>query len=136
MVDIGFLIDASGSSRTFFNDVIKVIGRIIDSFQVGFSKTHAGFVVFSDKARVVSAIHDGKSAEVLKKELQSLPTPGGATRLDIALQLTYRDLFAAKGVRDNKKPKFLFIFSDGVHASTYGIELAVKPLHVLGVRVG
>lgn len=135
MVDIGFLIDASGSSRTFFSDVIKVINRIIDSFNVGFSKTHAGFVVFSDKARVVSAIHDGKSAEALKKELESLPTPGGATRLDIALQLTYRDLFDTAAVRDSKKPKFLFIFSDGVHASTYGIELAIKPLHVLGVQV-
>lgn len=134
-VDIGFMIDSSGSSGIYFKDVLNVIGGIVDSFNVSKSNTHVGFVVFSDTARVFTTFHEYYDKNAIKSALQSLPTPSGATRLDFALQLTYRDLFNKPNIIAEKRPKFLFVFTDGVHTSANDIELAVKPFHVMGIKV-
>ena len=91
-------------------------------------------MAFSETARIITPMHEYYNTDKLLEDLKSLPKPKGGTRLDIALQLTQRDLFG-KDVLADKNPKFLFIFTDGVHSSPYGIDLAVKPLHLLGIKV-
>ena len=133
--ELGFLIDASGSTYSHFKDVLQLVISIVDNFGLSREGTHVGVVIFSNTARVVFDFGQYYDSESLKRALDAVEAPSGGTRLDIALQLTYRDLFSKKGrLRDNV-PKLLFVMTDGVHESPYGIELAVKPLQALGVRV-
>lgn len=134
-VDIGFMLDSSGSAGVYYKEVLNVAESIIDNFNISRENSHVGFVVFSDTARVVTTLHEYYDKDAIKTALKSLPTPSGATRLDIALQLTYRDLFNKPEIIAEKNPKFLFVFTDGVHVSNNDIELAVKPLQVMGIQV-
>ena len=134
-LDLAFMLDSSGSAEGYFQDVVNVIERIIDNLHVGLKKAHVGFVVFSDNARVETSLHEYYDKDAIKSALKSLPSPSGSTRLDVALQITHRDMFSTPDVIKEKRPKFLFIVTDGVHSSPYGIDIAVQPLHMLGVKV-
>ena len=106
----------------------------MDSFNISSKNTRVGFVVFSDRARVVNTLEEYSDKDKIKAALDSLPLPKGPTRLDLALQLTYRDLFA-KSTMSAKNSKFLIVVTDGVHTSPSQIEIAVKPLHAKGIKV-
>ena len=129
------MLDSSGSTQGYFNEVKKVIGRIIDNFNVSSGSTHVGFVVFSDRARVINKLDEYFDKDKIQAALAALPVPKGTTRLDLALQLTYRDLFATPDVAARKSSKFLVVITDGVHSSPSEIELAVKPFHAKGIKV-
>ena len=129
------MIDSSGSTKSYFNDVKRVIERVIGSFNVSSVNTRVGFVVFSERARVINTFDEYSDRDLLVAALDSLPVPKGATRLDLALQLAYRDLFAKPDMTAKKNPKFLVVVTDGVHSSPSQIEIAVKPFHAKGIKV-
>ena len=138
VVDLGFLIDVSGSVKRQFSKMLDLIKRIVDDFGISQSGTHAGAVVFSDFARVVIKFNDYFDVSSFKKALDVLPTPRGGTRIDIALQLAHRDLFSMKAKARDGVPKVLIMLTDGVQTpSLYSLapEIAVKPLHDIGVQV-
>ena len=118
-MDLGFLIDASGSIGAENFDKIKdFVKRIVDAFDVGPEGTHVGAIWYSDKAEVAFAFNNFTGPEVTKanifKAVDTIQVTTGKTRIDQALRLAYNDLYSEKGgVRFDKPKVWLMSYFSG-----------------------
>ena len=114
-VDLGFLIDASGSiGPSNFLKILSFVAKIIDAFEIGPDKTHVGVISYSDNATIAFDFNEFKGNELTKKnvidKVNTITSTEGKTRIDLALKLANSDLFSKKGGMRPDKPKVLSSF--------------------------
>lgn len=99
-LDVGFIVDASGSLRLEYHKEKAFIKELVDSLGVGLSSTRVGVVTFSHIADLSIRLSQFNSKEDLKKAIDALPMIGATTRIDKALKVVVDQLFTkANGAR-------------------------------------
>ena len=111
-IDLGFLIDASGSiGVSGFKKIRDFVKRIIDAFEISEAGTHVAAIWYSDDAEVAfnftSLQGDNITRDEVFKLVEGISVTKGKTRIDKALRLAHSDMFSVKGGSQPGRPKVL-----------------------------
>lgn len=87
-VDLGFLIDGSGSMRRTFIQIIDFVKTLISFFPISQSQTRIGLIVFSSKAYPVFPFNRYNSKASVIRAVDRVRFPYGGTRTGNALRFT------------------------------------------------
>ena len=114
-IDLGFLIDASGSIGVLgFNKIRNFVKKIIDAFEISEGGTHVSAIWYSDKAEVAFDFKNLTGANITRenvfKLVEKISVTKGKTRIDKALRLAHSDMFSEKGGSIPGRPKVCFLF--------------------------
>lgn len=145
-VDLGFVIDASGSiGAVNFQKILQFVAQIVDAFDIRENGTRVGVIYYSDDAKVAFDFNKFKGDQLNKenvvKEINKISVTEGQTRIDLALRLAKKSLFSLEGGMRPDKPKIALVMTDG--RQTKGLDapdaedlhIASRPLKDLGVQV-
>lgn len=137
-LDVGFLVDASGSIglKTFSRNknFVKLMSKkIADSSP----ETRLGLMAFSDISTLFVDFVDFEQMTIddFQTIADELPFYRGRSRIDLALQASSKDLFPEKR---NGVPQVMVLVSDGRQSKDPGytpLIRAVKPLQDQGVKI-
>ena len=135
-VDLAFIIDSSGSiGRTNYKKQKNFVKEVAKTFGLSPNGSRAAMVLYSNSASVKARFGQYTDPKEFDGAVDSLPYERGLTRIDKALDLTARDIFAQSrsGV-----PKIAMLITDGTQtaaADAKGLKEASEPLRQAGVRV-
>lgn len=135
-VDLAFIIDSSGSiGRTNYKKQKNFVKEVAKTFGLSPNGSRAAMVLYSNSASVKARFGQYTDPKEFDGAVDSLPYERGLTRIDKALDLTARDVFAQSrsGV-----PKIAMLITDGTQtaaADAKGLREASEPLRQAGVRV-
>ena len=135
-VDLAFIIDSSGSiGRTNYKKQKNFVKEVAKTFGLSPNGSRAAMVLYSNSASVKARFGQYSDPKEFGGAVDSLPYERGLTRIDKALDLTAKDIFAQSrsGV-----PKIAMLITDGTQtaaADAKGLKEASEPLRQAGVRV-
>ncbi|KAK3721427.1 hypothetical protein QZH41_020681, partial [Actinostola sp. cb2023] len=134
-VDLGFLIDGSGSiewqGRGNFQKVITFVKQIVNEFEISQHDTHVGVVLFDHTAKVVFGFHNYTDKNYIMRQISTINYPGGGTRTASALSIAHNDLY--KTSSRNGISKTLIVLTDG--DSIDNVKDPAQKLRDLGVTI-
>jgi hypothetical protein len=93
-LDVGFVVDSSGSVAEHFETIQGFVKKIIDGFDIGRYKTHVALMTFSNAAHLQFALNDSFNAENVKEFVDRARHDGGQTYIDKALDAANRKIFS------------------------------------------
>lgn len=135
-VDIGFLLDGSGSvRREGFRRVLNFVSQIVSAFNVSETGAQVGVVEFSNRPEIQIKLDEFRNSKLLHDEIMNISDSGGRTRTDSALRIMSRDFFTyEKGSRPGV-PKVLVLVTDGKSTGVKPLSESVRGLRKKGVIV-
>ena len=135
-VDIGFLLDGSGSvGNQGFRRVLNFVNQIVSAFNISGKTAQVGVTEFSNSPVIQVELDDFRDSKLLQDEINKIVDSGGRTRTDSALRLMSQEFFTyEKGSRAGV-PKVLVIVTDGKSSGEEPLSEAVKGLRRKGVMV-
>jgi len=120
--DVGFVLDSSGSLKNEYQKEKDFLKRIAGAFDIGPDRSRAGVVTFSEEAKLSIKLSDTKDISSFNAAVDAIPHMNSRTRIDRALRLAQKELFApAKGGRPNL-PEVLILLTDGTQTPDPGAE--------------
>ena len=131
-VDIGFVIDGSGSirdanpaDRSFdnWNLLLTFVSSIIGELPFGLSRTRVGAVIFSDRGQLLFALNRYDRAEDAQQAILSTPYPGANTNTSGGLYVARTQLFNTNNGDRSDVTNLLIILTDG--KSTFDNQLTI-----------
>lgn len=138
-VDVAFLIDSSGSiSATNYRKVKTFVANLASNFNISPGGSRAAVVLYSTDASTDIKFTDFTSSESFARAVQRLRHQRGFTRIDLALQRAYYDLFSPRATSRYDVPKIAFVLTDGEQTPSPGalpLDRAAKFLKNEGVRL-
>ena len=119
-IDVGFLLDASGSILAKQYQLLKnFINKFADKNELSLPGLHIGVVLFSSSSSVAIKLSDYYDIKSFKKAVESLPHEGSITRIGLGLKTAYDKLFTKEyGARQNV-PQMLILLTDGKQTRKY-----------------
>jgi len=135
-VDLGFIIDSSGSiGKRNYVKIKTFVKYLARSFGISPTGSRAGVVLYSTKASVKAHFGQNRTIEEFNKLVDGLPHEKGFTYIDKALELAASQLFphARKDV-----PRIAMLLTDGKQtdpAGTVNLRVSSAPLRRQGVRL-
>lgn len=118
-VDIGFILDVSGSLSNRVQDEKNFLKKLSGNFGNFGNGTQAAVVSFSTKAKLEIKFNQFKDVAAFDKAVDAIKVPGGNTRIDLALTVARDEMFtAANGARVGVS-KILVIMTDGEQSGGY-----------------
>ena len=134
-VDLGFLVDGSGSieyqGKGNFARMLNFIKSIVSFFQVSQGNSRIGFVLFSSRAIPIFGFKRYSSKAKILRAIGRIRYPRGGTRIGKALDFTRSYLFKGRSVRGRKR--VLVLMTDGVSQDRVGP--AASRMKATGVEV-
>ena len=113
-MDVAFLIDSSGSiSFRNFRKVKNFVVELASKFDISPGGSRAAVVVYSTRATTRIRFTDHSTYGSFANAVQSLRHERGYTRIDLALQRAYFDVFGPRGKPRFLVPKIAFVLTDG-----------------------
>ena len=113
-VDLGFLIDGSGSiekaGRGNFKRCLKFVNRLVASFSVSQKFSRIGVILYSSRSRLILGFKKSINAFIATKAINKIKYPRGGTRTGSALRLARQRLFAR---RSKNRKQVLIVMTDG-----------------------
>ena len=101
-MDVGFVVDSSGSVSEHFKTIQGFVKKIIDGFDVGIDKTHVALMTFSNEAHLQFTLTDSYNGEEVKEFVDRTRHDGGETYIDKALTAVNEKVFSVdEGWRPN-----------------------------------
>ena len=137
-VDVGFLLDSSGSIKYHYKDEKKFLKKVVRSFDISADGSHAGVVTFSLAAELSIKLNEFTDFKHFKKAVDAIPLMGRTTRIDRALRLAQRGLFVEENGARNSTRKILFLLTDGTQTEMVGAEdpaIVARELEASGITV-
>ena len=120
-VDVAFLIDSSGSiSGKNYRKVKTFVANLAANFNISPRGSRAAVVVYSTGASTDIKFTDFTSSESFGRAVQQLTHQRGFTRIDLALQRAYYDLFSPRADSRYDVPKIAFLLTDGEQTPSPG----------------
>ena len=119
-MDLGFVLDSSGSLRNEYGKEKKFLTEIADAFGISPSGSRAGVVTFSHVAEHSIKLRDHMSTRSFNQAVNAIPHMGYTTRIDLALKLAQREMFAYRNGGRSGVKKVLIVLTDGSQTKTYG----------------
>lgn len=107
-------------------------------FNISPGGSRAAVVVYSSSASTDIRFTDHTSSESFARAVQRLRHLRGLTRIDLALQRAYNDLFGRRGTARFLVPKIAFVLTDGEQTKASGaipLDRASASLKAAGVRL-
>lgn len=121
-VDLGFLVDGSGSieyqGKGNFARMLNFIKSVVSFFEVSQGKSRIGVVLFSSRAIPVFGFKRYLSKAKLFRAIGRIRYPRGGTRIGKALDFTRSYLFKGRSARGRKR--VLVLMTDGVSQDRVG----------------
>ena len=138
-MDVAFLVDSSGSiSFRNFRKVKNFVVELASKFDISPGGSRAAVVVYSTRATTRIRFTDHSTYGSFANAVQRLRHERGYTRIDLALEKAYLDVFGSRGKSRFLVPKIAFVLTDGEQTKT-GDELSLEGvsdrLKKKGVRV-
>ena len=138
-MDVAFLVDSSGSiSFRNFRKVKNFVVELASKFDISPGGSRAAVVVYSTRATTRIRFTDHSTYGSFANAVQRLRHERGYTRIDLALEKAYLDVFGSRGKSRFLVPKIAFVLTDGEQTKT-GDELSLEEvsdrLKKKGVRV-
>ena len=134
IVDLGFLVDGSGSIEFYgqgnFKRCLDFVKKVIASFDIGKDKTHIGIVLFSSTAQLVFDFNKYFDLASIESAIDSIVYPNGGTMTGAAL--TFAETLLFKSARPGL-PKLLIVMTDGV--SNDAVDQPAKAVRDSGVTI-
>ena len=113
-MDVAFLIDSSGSiSFRNFRKLKNFVVELASKFDISPGGSRAAVVVYSTRATTRIRFTDYSTYGSFANAVQSLRHERGYTRIDLALQRAYFDVFSRRGKPRFLVPKIAFVLTDG-----------------------
>ncbi len=137
-VDVGFIVDSSGSLKSEYGKEKSFVKSLAGRFGLSAKGSHAGVVLFSDNAELRVTLAEKNTVAEFNSAVDSLPLLGATTRLDKALQVAYDKLFQPKNGMRLDVPQVLFVLTDGEQTKADGSvspAQAIVPFHESDIKV-
>ncbi len=116
-VDVGFIVDSSGSLRRQYGKEKEFVKALADTFSISKDGSRGGVITFSWNAELSVKFSDYESASDFNKAVDGLPLFGHTTRIDKALLLARDELLKAKNGARANVPKLLVLLTDGAQTA-------------------
>jgi secreted protein with Ig-like and vWFA domain len=135
-VDIGFLLDGSGSvGNQGFLRVLNFVNQIVSAFNISRETAQAGVTEFSNKPVIHIKLDDFQDSRLLQDEISKIVDSGGRTRTDLSLQIMSQEFFTYENGSRTGVPKVLVLVTDGKSTGTQPLSESVKELRKKGVII-
>ena len=95
ILDLAFIIDASGSIKPYWEDVRKFAAGVAKLVNISSDGSHVGVVKFGETSKIEFGFNEGQNENTVVRNLLNLdpPVPGSRTMLHSALEKANDDLF-------------------------------------------
>lgn len=121
-VDVGFILDSSGSLRNEYGKEKDFLKTLAGAFGVSQSGSRAGVITFSYYTEHSIKLSDYDDLSSFNEAVDKIPLMGSTTRIDKALRLSQQEMFTlANGARPGV-PKVLILLTDGSQTQDAGAE--------------
>ena len=138
-MDVAFLVDSSGSiSFRNFRKVKNFVVELASKFDISPGGSRAAVIVYSTRATTRIRFTDHSTYGSFANAVQRLRHERGYTRIDLALEKAYLDVFGSRGKSRFLVPKIAFVLTDGEQTETgneLSLEVVSDRLKKKGVRV-
>jgi len=115
-------LDSSGSLRREYHKEKNFLKAVASAFDISPEGSRAGVVTFSYKSEHSIKMSEHTDINSFKKAVDAIPLMGYTTRIDRALRLSQKELFAPKnGGRDDIRD-VLILLTDGTQTIASGAE--------------
>ena len=143
-VDVGFILDSSGSLRNDYDKEKDFLKALAASFGVSDNGTRAGVVTFSYNSEHSIKLNDHSSFSTFSGAVDKIPLMGSTTRIDKALRLSQKELFTLPNGGRPGIPKILILLTDGSQTqdvdaedpSIIANEIRSKGIKLLVIGIG
>ena len=122
MVDVGFILDSSGSLRRDYSKEKDFLKALAATFGVSSNGSRAGVVTFSYYTEHSIKLNDHTDLASFNAAVDSIPLMGSTTRIDKALRLTQKELFSIPNGGRPGVTKVLIVLTDGSQTKDAGAE--------------
>ena len=137
-VDVGFVLDSSGSLRNDYSKEKDFLKALAATFGVSDDASRAGVVTFSYYTEHSIKLNDHTDLSSFNKAVDDIALMGSTTRIDKALRLTQQEMFSiANGGRPGVN-KVLIVLTDGSQTQDAAAEdpgVVAEELRNSGIRV-
>ena len=113
IVDVGFVIDSSGSLKEEYHKEKDFVKALASAFDLGPDGSRAGVVTFSAKAEHSIKMNEHTDIDSFSAAVDAIPLMGMTTRIDRALRLAQKELVAPENGGRPKLPEILILLTDG-----------------------
>ena len=122
LVDVGFILDSSGSVKNDYPTLKGFLKSLAAAFQLNDDGPIAGVVTFSKDAELSIKLNDHSMHNVasFNEAVDNIPYMGSITRLDKALELAQSDLFSVANGDRPGVPNVLIALVDGTQTDDPG----------------
>ena len=119
-IDIGFIMDSSGSLRHYYRDEKNFLKHLSEVFGVTKEGSHAGVLTFSTRAQLNIRLNQYSSQYSFNSAVDRIPYMSGGTRIDLGLRYGFGQLFSlANGARTNVV-RLMVLITDGSQSRLRG----------------
>ena len=144
MVDIGFILDSSGSLRNDYDKEKSFLKALVATFGISTDGSRAGVITFSYNAEHSIKLDEHDNILSFNRAVDKIPMMGSTTRIDKALRLSQKELFSISNGARPGIPKILVLLTDGSQTqdmnaedpSVIADEMRKKGVRVLVVGIG
>lgn len=127
VVDIGFILDSSGSLRNDYGNEKAFLKTLAQAFGVSKDGSHAGVITFSSRAEHSIKLNDFDRLDKFNGAVDKIRHMNGYTKIDRALRLAQKSLFTKQnGGRRNVK-QLIILMTDGEQTGTGNPAKVRKP---------
>ncbi|XP_065672706.1 uncharacterized protein LOC101240329 isoform X2 [Hydra vulgaris] len=120
IVDVGFIIDSSGSLRDQYHQEIEFLINLAKTFNISKNGAHAGVITFSSRAVLNIKLNQYYDQEQFEFAIDEIAYMGYVTRIDLALRKALEMFDEINGARKNI-PQLLFLLTDGEQYAGDGV---------------
>ncbi|XP_065672701.1 uncharacterized protein LOC105845300 isoform X3 [Hydra vulgaris] len=111
-VDVGFLLDSSGSLIREYPQEKEFLKSLASTFKISNNGAHAGVVTFSSQAVLSIKLNKYFDQTLFNNSVDDIKHFNGGTRIDLALEKSLEMFDELNGARKNV-PQILFLLTDG-----------------------
>ena len=122
VVDVGFILDSSGSLRSEYGKEKNFLKALATSFGVSANGSRAGVITFSYYTEHSIKLSDHTDVASFNAAVDKIALMGSTTRIDKALRLTQKEMFSLKNGGRPGVPKVLILMTDGSQTPDAGAE--------------
>ena len=136
-LDIGFILDGSESvGKSGFEEIKKLVIKMMDSYEISSKGTHIGIIEFSDKANVLIPFDETFDVEEIKRLLNNTqPSLTKKRNADTAFGLARKKLFSRAGGSRPGVPRVVIFVTSGKSTGPTPMKEVTEPFRREGVRI-
>ncbi|XP_065672703.1 uncharacterized protein LOC105845300 isoform X5 [Hydra vulgaris] len=120
ILDVGFIIDSSGSLQNHYHQEIEFLKSLAKTFKISNNGAHAGVVTFSSRAELSIKLNQYFDEDQFERAIDKIAYMGSVTRIDLALRKALEMFDEINGARKSI-PQILFLLTDGEQYAGKGV---------------